>query len=124
RADEGQVELIGVDLPLQGHVFGVAGASSRDDGDIVERIDATTALAFADLDFRTHPNSLSHHRSPLVSAHYEERLVSPGRRAGLPWQKTAVTRPRRGRGSRRRPPRRRWRRPAHAAGGRLAHARA
>ena len=78
-ADERQLELVGVDLPGQGHVFGIAGAPSGDAGDVVERIGATAALASADFDFRTHPNSLSHHPPRKVSAHYEERPVSPPR---------------------------------------------
>jgi hypothetical protein len=49
---EGQVETVGIDLPGDVDVLGVACAAARHDGDVVEAVRPTTALAQPDLDLR------------------------------------------------------------------------
>ena len=46
-----RLEAVGVDLPRDRDLFGIAGASRRHDRDVVEAVGTTTRLAHADLDF-------------------------------------------------------------------------
>ena len=50
RAEERQVEAVGVDLPGDVDVLGVPGPPARDDGDVVEPVGLTPRLEDADLD--------------------------------------------------------------------------
>ena len=38
RSHEGEFELVGIDLPADVDIFGVAGATARDDGDVIEPV--------------------------------------------------------------------------------------
>ena len=83
RGHERQLEAVGVDLPGDVDVLGIAGPPARDDGDVVEAVGPPTRLVDADLDLShlavlpcaTH--GLVHRRPPAYST---IPSAPPGRR--------------------------------------------
>ena len=62
--DQRQLEAVGVDLPGDRDVLGVARAPGGHDGDVVEGIGPAAPLATADLDL-SHPDRLPSRTTPL-----------------------------------------------------------
>src|SRR5581483_8356510 len=66
RRHQGEAELVGVDLPGDVDVLGVAGATARNDGDVVEPIRPAPRLADADLELS--------HNTPFLS---QKKMILP-----------------------------------------------
>ncbi len=66
RSEDGDVEVVGVDLPRHRHLFRVTGAARGDDGDLVEAVDPAPPLAASDLDLGHRQTLPGRHTCPVA----------------------------------------------------------
>ena len=70
RGHKGQVEAVGVDLPGDAYILGVAGPAGGDDGDVVESVRPPSGLAQPDL-------HLGHRDAPFVLETTDSKALKP-----------------------------------------------